>query len=133
MQEKPAKLPRIRDLEYSPNANPLIEPRQIELKRRRVSTGFKRDLVDTSTGEITAAATIHVIEEKDDAEFVKVFAAGVRAIYDLTKTGARVFQCILDEYQRTPMTGGYVDTIYLVWFDGGLSGRAIDMLSLIHI
>jgi len=127
MQDKPKKLPRIRDIEYSPNANPLIEPQQIELKRRRVSTGVKRDLVDAQTGEITHAATIHVVEERDDAEFVKVFAAGVKAIYDLTKTGYRVFQCILEEYQRTPMTGGYADTIYLIWFDGGLSGRDINM------
>ena len=65
--------------------NPLVEPKQIELKRRRVSTGVRRDLVDTQTGEVTHAATIHVVEEKDDAEFVKVFAAGVKAIYDLTK------------------------------------------------
>jgi hypothetical protein len=31
------------------------------------------------------------VEERDDAEFVKVFAAGVAASYCLSKTAQRVF------------------------------------------
>ena len=50
-----------------------------------------------------------------------------RPMYGLTRTGARVFQAIIDEYQQTKMNGGYADAIYISWFDGGLSGRSIGM------
>lgn len=120
-------MPNLRKLEYSLNVNPLVETRDIRVKQRHVRTGIRRDLVDVGTGEVVAAATVHSIEEKDDAEFVKVFAAGIAATYDLTKTAQRTFQAVLDEYQRTPMSRGFVDTLYLAWMDGGLSGRDIGM------
>ena len=120
------ELPNLRKLKYSPTVNPLVEPREIVVKRRRVSTGIKRDLMDAD-GVITHAATIHTVEEKDDAEFVKVFAAGVQAIYELTKTGHRAFIAILEVYQSEPMAGGFADSVYLAWFDGGLAGRDLGM------
>ena len=43
------------------------------------------------------------------------------------RTVARVFQLVLERYEQEPMTGGYADSLYLVWFDGGLSGRSIGM------
>ena len=58
---------------------------------------------------------------------MKVFAAGVTASYELSRTSSRVFQAILQEYEKTPMTGGFVDTVYLAWFNDGLSGRDIGM------
>ena len=70
---------------------------------------------------------IHTVEEKDDAQFVKVFADGVKAAYGLTRSGARVFQAVLDQYQRTPMNGGYADSVDLFWFDSGLCGCDIGM------
>ena len=66
-------------------------------------------------------------EERDDAEFVKVFAAGVAASYELTKTAQRVFQVVLDQYQRTPMSRGYADSIELFWFGDGIEGRDVGM------
>lgn len=127
MKVNEAKLPRIRDLPLSPDVNPLIEPRQIAIKRRWVKSGKTEELVNTSTGEIAGVAAIHQIEEKDDEEFVKVFAAGVAASYALTKTGQRVFQAVLDEYQRTPMNRGFADAVELYWFGEGLAGRSIGM------
>lgn len=121
------EMPNLRKLEYSLNVNPLVETKDIRVKQRHVRTGIRRDLVDVDTGEVMAAATVHSIEEKDDAEFVKVFAAGIAATYDLSKTAQRTFQAVLDEYQRTPMSRGFVDTLYLAWMDGGLSGRDIGM------
>ena len=123
----PQQLPNLRKLEYSLTVNPLVHTSDIKVKQRQVRTGVRRDLVDPQTGEVSAVATIHSIEEKDDAQFVKVFAAGLAATYDLSKTAQRTFQAILDEYQRTPMAGGFVDTLYLAWMDGGLSGRDIGM------
>ena len=76
----------------SPLVNPLVEPQQIQTKRRLVKSGRSEDLVSPTTGEITGVAAIHQIEERDDAEFVKVFAAGVAASYELTKTAQRVFR-----------------------------------------
>lgn len=118
----------LRTLEYSPQVNPLAETTTIPVKSKRVRSGLaQRTLVDTETGEITAAAVIHQIEDKDTDDFVKVFSAGIAASYDLSRTGHRVFQAVLREYEKTPMTRGFADSIYLAWFDGGLSGKAIDM------
>lgn len=121
--------PTLKDLRhsYSPTVNPLIQPQEISTKRRYVRSGRTDELLSTSTGEITAIATIHQIEERDDAEFVKVFAAGVAASYELTKTAQRVFQVVLDQYQRTPMSRGFVDYVNLFWFDDGIDGRDVGM------
>lgn len=119
--------PNLRGLSYSPDANPLIEAHEITVKRRRVKTGSNRELVDPETGELQGVAAIYTVEDKDDAEFVKVFSDGVKAAFGLSKTASRVFQVVLDQYQGTPMRGGYADSVYLAWFDGGLSGQSIGM------
>jgi len=117
----------LRKLEYSPSHNPLVEPQAIKAKRRLVKSGRTEDLVNKITGEITGVSAIHQVEEKDDAEFVKVFAAGVAASYDLTKTAQRTFQVVLDQYQRTPMSRGYADYVNLFWFGDGIEGRDVGM------
>lgn len=118
----------LRRLEFSPQKNPLIEPLEITVKKKFVRSGLAtKTLVDSETGEVEAASVIHQIEEKDDAHFVKVFAAGVAASYELNRTAARVFQAVLQEYEKTPLSGGFVDSVYLAWFDGGLSGKDIGM------
>lgn len=109
----------------NPVHNPLVEPQQVKTKRRLVKSGRSEDLVNPVTGEITGVAAIHQIEERDDAEFVKVFAAGVAASYDLSKTAQRVFQVVLDQYQRTPMSRGYADAVELFWFGDGIEGRDV--------
>ena len=117
----------LRKLEFSPTHNPLVEPQQLKTKRRLVKSGRSEDLVNPATGEITGVSAIHQIEERDDAEFVKVFAAGVAASYELTKTAQRVFQVVLDQYQRTPMSRGYADVVNLFWFGDGIEGRVVGM------
>lgn len=117
----------LRKLDYSPTVNPLVQPQEIRSKRRYVKSGRADDLVSSVTGEVVGVATIHTIEERDDAEFVKVFAAGVAASYDLTKTAQRVFQVVLDQYQRTPMSRGFADHVNLFWFDNGIEGRDVGM------
>ena len=127
-QKKGQKLSiNLRKLDYSPSFNPLVEPQTIKAKRRLVKSGRTEDLVNQATGEITGVAAIHQIEERDDAEFVKVFAAGVAASYDLTKTAQRVFQVVIDQYQRTPMSKGYADYVNLFWFGDGIEGRDVGM------
>lgn len=117
----------LRNLKLSPTINPLIEPQQITSKKRYVRSGRSDDLINSTTGEIVGVATIYQVEERDDAEFVKVFAAGVSASYELTKTAQRVFQVVLDQYQRTPMSRGFADYVNLLWFDDGIEGRDVGM------
>lgn len=117
----------LRKLEFSPSVNPLIEPQQIQTKRRLVKSGRSEQLINPATGEIAGIAAIHQVEEKDDAEFVKVFAAGVAASYELGRTAQRVFQIVLDQYQRTPMAGGFADAVELFWFGDGIGGRHVGM------
>ena len=117
----------LRKLDYSPTINPLVEPQCVQLKRRWVRSGRTEELVNTSTGELSSVAAIHQVEEKDDAEFVKVFAAGVAASYDLTKTAQRVFHVVLDQYQQTPMSKGFVDHVNLFWHGAGIEGRDVGM------
>lgn len=114
-------------LDYSPIINPLLEPQEIKLKRRYVRTTGRQDMVNAVTGELVGVASIHTVEDRDDAEFVKVFSEGVKAAFGLTRTGSRVFQAVLEIYQSTAMRGGYAEAVELFWFDGGLSGRAVDM------
>jgi hypothetical protein len=125
--EPPKKLPKLRSMSYSPEVNPLMEPQSLQVKKRWVRTGKAEQLMNIATGEVTGVTAHHQVEEKDDAEFVKVFAAGIKGIYDLTKTASRVFQVVLDQYQKEPMSKGFADSIYLAWFDGGLSGQDVGM------
>jgi hypothetical protein len=115
----------LKKLPFSPTINPLAEGFSMTTKRKRVQTGGVQRLAD-SHGEIHDAVIVEE-EELDDLHFVKVFTAGIRAAFGLTLTGSRVFQAILDVYQKEPMSGGFVDSIYLHFFDGGLSGSKIDL------
>ena len=120
-----AKKPTLKELNRnaSPNKNPLLDGTMISSKERRISAGLRSSLIDPDTGEVQAISSIHRVKQVDDAEFVKVFSEGVKAMYGLTRTGMRVFQAILEEYQDTKMNGGFADSIYINWFDGGLCGR----------
>lgn len=106
----------------SPSINPLVEPQSIETKKRYVTSGRNDRLFSELTGEHVASSVIKTIEERDDAEFVKVFAAGVAASYELSKTAQRVFQIVLKEYQKTPMSKGFADSVNLYWFGNGIDG-----------
>lgn len=117
----------LRTIVPSPLVNPLIEPQEIKTKRRMVRSGRSEELINKVTGEVVGISAHHTVEERDDAEFVKVFAAGVAATYELGRTAQRVFQLVLEQYERTPMTGGYADTVELFWFGQGIEGRDVGM------
>ena len=124
------KLPTLRDIKsnYSPEVNPFIQSVTIPVKKFRVRSGLsERPLVDAESGELVATSVIHQMQEMDTDQFVKVFAAGIALAYALGRTGQRVFQAVLQEYEQTPMHGGFADAVYLAWFDQGLSGRSIGM------
>ncbi|NVM80080.1 hypothetical protein FHW83_005925 [Duganella sp. SG902] len=116
--------PSLKSLTYSADKNPLLAPNAIEIKKRKVQTGVREE--PTADGG-TRVSAIHEIIEKDETEFVKVFADGVKAAFGLSRTAYRVFQLVLQKYQDEPMVGGYADSVYLAWFDGGLSGVDVGM------
>ena len=125
--DKPKRRLRRDQLALSPNVNPLLEPGTVPIKRKQVRSGLRPEPLIYADGEVAATSVIRTIEEKDDAQFVKIFAAGIAASYELTKTGQRVFTKILELYEAEPMTGGFVETIYIAWFGDGLDGRDIGM------
>lgn len=116
--------PSLKSLTYSADHNPLLQPNAIEIKKRKVQTGVREEKTEDGG---TRIAAIHEIIEKDETEFVKVFADGVKAAFGLSRTAYRVFQLVLQKYQDEPMVGGYADSVYLAWFDGGLSGVDVGM------
>jgi hypothetical protein len=116
----------LRRLPYSPSNNPFCDGFEMRTKAKQIRTGGLQSMASTETGEIHTAVIIEE-QELDDVHFVKVFTAGIRAAFALTLTGSRVFQAILEVYQTQPMSGGFADSIYLHFFDGGLDGRKLDI------
>lgn len=117
----------LKNLEYSPNVNPLCEPQKITIRKRYSKSVKVSDMADVTTGEVVGVNAIRRTEYKDDEHFVKVFSAGIAASFELNRTSQRVFHAILQAYEREPLTGGYADAVNLAWFDGGLCGRDIGM------
>jgi hypothetical protein len=122
------KITNLKKLKLNPLVNPLIEvSTPIKTKNGIVATKMSHDLVDPKTGEQHSHALIHKIKEVDDQHFVKVFAEGVKKAFELNRTEMRVFQKVLEIYEKEKMTGGYADSISLCWFDDGLNGEKIGM------
>ncbi len=119
----------LKRLAYSPRENPFAKGSEIRTRHKTVRTraSGNRDLMDSETGEIVAQSAIHIIEEKDEEQFIKVFAEGVKAAFDLSRTGGRVFQAVLDEYKDEKMTGGFADSLTLHFFGVGLNERDVGM------
>jgi hypothetical protein len=115
----------LKKLPYSPIVNPLMSGFTMRTKNKLVHTGGAKEITDVH-GEIHNAVIVEE-QELDDLHFVKVFTSGIRAAFGLTLTGSKVFQSVLEVYQKEPMTGGFVDSIYLHFFDGGLSGLKVDL------
>lgn len=118
----------IKEFKFSPDTNPLLDGCEIKLKRKKVRSNIKSEtLINPIDGDERYVSTIHMIEDVDDAHFVKVFEAGVVAMHGLNKTASRVFHIILKEYERTPLSGGYADAVELPWINGGLLGKSVGM------
>ena len=131
MPQKYKPKTRLDQLEYSPNENPLLKGLSIETRTKKL-VKTQLEVPDLNTGE-THSSNIFITKELDESQFVKVFSEGIKATYDLTLTAHRVFQAILAEYESTPMTSGYVDCIYLAWFDNGLCGKSIGMIQATYL
>lgn len=103
----------------------MIETAEVKTRNRMVRSGRAEMLVSAETGEIKHASILHQIEETDEAHFVKIFAAGVVAMFSLSRTAQKVFNLVLKRYQASDIAGGYNDCVDLFWFDDKLDGQQI--------
>lgn len=118
----------LKKLDFSPDQNPFASGTGVPVRQKLVKSSFKPEgLANIETGEVVGVSMIHSIEHIDSDHFVKIFSAGIAASYELTRTGQRVFQAVLQVYEDAPMSGGFIDAVYLAWFDDGLSGQKLDM------
>ena len=85
------ELPTPVDLRRLPrhDTNPLVAPQRVKLGvRKRAATGIDVNDVATTTTVVTD-------ELVDATTFVKVYDAGIRAAFDLSKAAAKVYQLVL--------------------------------------
>lgn len=94
--------------------NPLVQAGEIKTKQKTVRPFATGMMVDSITGEVLAGTAIVVRQTVDEEHFVKVFAEGVKAAYDLTPSGYKVFQIVLKATQRAAVGE---DKIYLHFMD----------------
>lgn len=118
---------RLDRLNFSPENNPLAEHSEVKSKNRLVRAGRLEHFTNVQSGEITHTSLLHEIVPVDTEHFVKIFASGVIAMYELTRTAQRVFALVLKKYQESEMKGGFSDTVELFWFNAGLDGKAAGM------
>lgn len=94
--------------------NPLVETGEIKTKQKTVRAISTGKMVDTITGEVVAGTAIVVRKTVDEEHFVKVFAEGVKASFDLNPAGFKVFQLVL----KAAQTGAFgADSIYLYFMN----------------
>jgi hypothetical protein len=75
--------------------NPLIVPREVRSKKKTVRILGKGLIPDMTTGEVVAEHGIFVSKQVDEGTFVKLFDEGIKAAFDLTGPGFKVFQLVL--------------------------------------
>lgn len=92
--------------------NPFWEPYEVKVGKKfiRVAGGFH---VSEETGESIQHSGIHIVEEKDEDEFIKLFTRNLKIFFDLKPTSLKVLQVLLYTIQQNPGT----DSIHLHWFE----------------
>lgn len=75
--------------------NPLLNPHEISLKERTIKVGSSRELIDTSTGEVSNINAVYQRKTVDSERFAKIYLEGVSKTFGLSKTAQKVFQVIL--------------------------------------
>jgi len=75
--------------------NPLIDPAAVRGKKKTTAVIGRDPHGNFKTGEVTGHSAILVTRQIDAEAFVKVFDEGIRAAFDLTGAGFKVFQLVL--------------------------------------
>jgi len=78
--------------------SPFLDNNVINVERGKkhiIMGGINDVVVDTTTGETTGIGLMHKIKVVDKQQFVKLFTNEVSALFDLSKTGLKVFAYVL--------------------------------------
>lgn len=87
--------------------NPLVNTQELVMKERTVKVGAARELIDSSTGEISNINAIYQRKIVDSDKFAKVYIDGVSKTFELGSAARKVFSVILK------VCGKDTDSIYL--------------------
>lgn len=104
--------------------NPFLIDVACNIGKKRV-TYANGMTTDADTGEMTKVAGLHVVEDIERNQFVKLYAGEVRRLLELKPTALKVVQYLIAEVQKHPNADG----IYLHWLDceAYLSEQDIDI------
>ncbi|MCZ2159165.1 hypothetical protein NPX99_07890 [Bartonella sp. 220] len=111
---------------YFPFENPFINKPEAYTANQIIKTRItQKKFFNPDTGKMIDIPIIHVIEEEDEQNFVKIFAAGIQAIFDLSRTGYRALVLALQTYHSNQDNND--GSITLIWYNGGVNGQKLDM------
>ena len=118
----------LRHLEFFKDENPLLHISEIPIKKGRVRSGISNKTLFDSGGEVVATSAVHQVKEIDSENFVKVFVAGITAMYDLSKAALRVLNLILKIYESAPFgSKKFSDTVYFDIRDNCINDIPLEM------
>ncbi|WP_455476939.1 hypothetical protein [Bartonella sp. B41] len=120
----------LRKPEYSPLENPFLNKSKICIHNHTKTVTIyvgKQKLIDPKTSKIITVPMIHITEEIDEDQFTQVFANHIREIFNLSRTGYRIFTEVLKTYRSALLTDNHTDSITLAWLNDGLNGMKLDM------
>ncbi len=119
----------LRKQKYSPHENPFLKNSEIFADNKTVKTCIiQQKFINSDTDKIEVVPIIHVTEKINKENFVEIFADGIQAIFNLSRTGHRALIIVLEEYQSNKSTNEDSSSVTLIWFDGGINGKKCDMV-----
>lgn len=84
--------------EYTTNPSVPVASQSTRIGTRRIiNRAGDKCMVVSEQGEVIAPAGLHEIVELDQTQFVKVFPGFVKAVKDLSKSAAKVFELVYHE------------------------------------
>ena len=90
--------------------NPFWEPYEVKVGHRIITVAGGMHI--SEEGEQVSHSGIHVVEEVDKDQFIKIYTKNMKLIFDLKPITQRVLMAVLDAVQKAPG----MDRIYLNWF-----------------
>ncbi|EJF87630.1 hypothetical protein [Bartonella melophagi] len=116
----------LRQGRYSPFENPFLNKSEFCIGNQTIKTHItQQKSIDPNSNETANIATILITEKEDKKSFIKIFAAGVQAIFNLSRTGYRALILALQIYHANQ--SNHDGSITLIWYDGGVNGQKLDM------
>jgi len=91
--------------------NPFWQPTEVKVGKRHIRVAGGRHISDE--GETVEHSGIHIVQEVDREQFVKLYTKNMRAIFDLPPRALKLLNAVLDTIQQNPN----MDAIYLPWFE----------------